>query len=316
MFVEIKNLIKLFGNLVAVNNLTFGFDSSQIYGFVGPNGAGKTTTMRILATLDTPDSGDALIGGYSSIAHPEEVRELIGFMPDYYNTYPHMVVWEYLDFFARCYGFKRKDRKQRVAGVMDFTDLIKLKDKTVDSLSKGMKQRLCLGRALIHDPKVLILDEPAAGLDPRARIELRELLKVLKDEGRAILISSHILTELSEICDGVAIIEKGGMVTSGNISDIQAKMNGAGGKDRDRKTVELRVASQREACERFLLEQMEVGEVREKGQFLCFSFEGGEDEQVSLLKRLVEKDFPVLEFKLHTESLEDIFMKLTKGEIQ
>ncbi|RME80641.1 MAG: ABC transporter ATP-binding protein [Planctomycetota bacterium] len=314
MYVQVKNLTKTFGKLYAVRNLSFHFDMGQIYGFVGPNGAGKTTTMRIMVTLDSPDKGDIKIGPYSAVYEPEEVRGLIGFMPDYYNTYPNMKVWEYLDFFCRMYGLRGKERKNRLNEIMDFTDLIKLKDKPVDGLSKGMKQRLCLGRALVNHPKVLVLDEPAAGLDPRARIELRELLKILREQGRAILVSSHILTELAEICDGVAIIEKGELVSSGKIEDIQNHLED---QERERlRTIEVHLLEKKEECIQFLLEQPEIAHVKDIGKHIAFSLRGEDEAQIDLLRKLIYQDFPILEFQKRTDSLENLFMKLTKGEIQ
>src|SRR5690242_4722876 len=220
MKVQIVNLIKHFGATRAVNDVSFTFSSGQVVGFVGPNGAGKTTTMRILATLDEPTSGDALIDGVSVVEEPERARHLVGYVPDSLPTHRDMSVHEYLDFFARAYGLKGLRRAKVIESVEEFTGLTILRDKMLVALSKGMKQRVSLARALLHDPAVLVMDEPAAGLDPRARIELRELLRVLSSQGKAILISSHILTELAEICHAAVIIERGKILRAGSLSRI------------------------------------------------------------------------------------------------
>ncbi len=207
---EVKGLRRDYGSLRAVDDVSFELEAGTILGFIGPNGAGKSTTMRILATLDTPTAGDVLLDGRSLVDAPDAARPLIGYMPDRYGTYDDVTVFEFLDFFARAYGLHGAARRKRVESVMEFTGLQPLAQKLTSALSKGMKQRVALGRTLLHDPKLLILDEPADGLDPRARIELRELLRALADQGKAVLISSHILTELAEICDSCAIIEQRG----------------------------------------------------------------------------------------------------------
>ncbi|MBI5546917.1 MAG: ABC transporter ATP-binding protein, partial [Deltaproteobacteria bacterium] len=217
---EVQGLTRLFGDLVAVDGVSFKIEKGSIFGFIGPNGAGKTTTMRIVATLDLPSTGDALVEGYSVSDHPDKVRPLLGFMPDRYGTYDDTTVGEFLDFFARAYGLKGAARTRRVEAVMEFSGLGPLRDRLTTSLSKGMQQRVAMGRALLNDPHLLVLDEPADGLDPRARIELRELLKALAAQGKAILISSHILTELSELCDACAIIERGRLLAAGPIAEI------------------------------------------------------------------------------------------------
>jgi ABC-2 type transport system ATP-binding protein len=207
--IELRRLHRVFDRTHAVNDVSFEVGAGEVFGYIGPNGAGKTTSMRILATLDEPTSGDAFVDGFSVIDDPDRVRRRLGFMPDYFGTYQNVNVREYLDFFARAYGLAGRERVRAIEHVMAFTLLNTLATKPIDGLSKGMRQRLCLGRTMIHNPSVLILDEPAAGLDPRARIELREMIGRLAEAGKAILISSHILTELAEICHKVAIIEQG-----------------------------------------------------------------------------------------------------------
>ena len=197
--IELRNLHRQFGRTRAVDDVSFSVQQGQVFGYIGPNGAGKTTSMRILATLDLPTAGDAFVDGFSVVEDPDRVRRRLGFMPDYFTTYANVNVHEYLDFFARAYQLRGRQRADAIDRVMDFTGLDVLADKPIDGLSKGMKQRLCLGRALIHDPAVMVLDEPAAGLDPRARIELREMIRTLANTGKTILISSHILTELAAI---------------------------------------------------------------------------------------------------------------------
>ena len=205
--ITLQRVHRFFDSTRAVDDVSFDVMRGEVFGYIGPNGAGKTTSMRILATLDLPTYGDALIDGFSVINDPDRVRRRLGFMPDSFGTYPNVNCREYLDFFARAYGLRGRERRDALRHVMGFTKLDGLAEKPIRGLSKGMKQRLCLGRSMVHDPSVLILDEPAAGLDPRARIELRQMIRELADAGKSILVSSHILTELAEMCDAVGIIE-------------------------------------------------------------------------------------------------------------
>ncbi|MGF1655438.1 MAG: ATP-binding cassette domain-containing protein [Verrucomicrobiales bacterium] len=214
--ISVKGLHKRYSDVYAVQDVSFDVQQGSVVGFIGANGAGKTTTMRILATLEHPDEGQAALCGFNVSEEPTEVRRRLGWMPDSYGTYDNMSVWEYMDFFARAYGFKGAERKTRVDEVMDFIDLHPLRDRMMNKLSKGMGQRLCLGRTLIHDPQVLILDEPAAGLDPKARVEFKRLVRLLAEEGKTILISSHILSELSEMCDSLLFIDQGQIVHQGD----------------------------------------------------------------------------------------------------
>src|SRR5438876_8295100 len=218
--VETQNLTKRYGNFTALTDLNLSIEMGSIYGFIGPNGAGKTTTMRILATLLEPSGGQAWVAGYPVTEAPEEVRKRIGYMPDFFGVYDNMKVWEYLDFFAAAYNVPPEKRKGLIDDLLALVDLSAKRDSFVEQLSRGMKQRLCLARTLVHEPELLILDEPASGLDPRARIELRELLKELRNLGKTILVSSHILTELAEMCTHVAIIERGHLLVNGKIGDI------------------------------------------------------------------------------------------------
>lgn len=218
--IVVDNLHRSFGKLQAVQGVSFQINHGQVVGFVGANGAGKTTTMRIMATLDYPTGGNVSIGGHNVVHYPTKVRRLLGWMPDSFGTYEHMTVLEYLDFYARALGYKGQERLQRIQEVLDFTDLTPLADRMSNKMSKGQTQRLCLGRALLHDPQILIMDEPAAGLDPKARVELKQLIRILAEEGKTILISSHILSELGEMCDSLLFIDKGRIVHHGNAESM------------------------------------------------------------------------------------------------
>lgn len=232
--IRVHNLHRSFGNVRAVRGVTFEISPGQVVGFIGQNGAGKTTTMRMMATLESPDAGSIEICGYSVIGYPYKVRRLIGWMPDAYGTYENVTVLDYLDFFARAYGYKGDERRRRIDEVMDFADLGPLADRQMKSLSKGMGQRLCLGRTLLHDPEVLILDEPAAGLDPKARMELKNLIRILADRGKTVFISSHILSELGEMCNWLLFIDSGKIVHSGSAESLKYETG-------DEITMEIRV---------------------------------------------------------------------------
>jgi ABC-2 type transport system ATP-binding protein len=309
MRVEISHLKKYFGATRAVNDVSFSFSSGQVVGFVGPNGAGKTTTMRVLATLEEPTSGDAMIDGVSVVEEPERARALVGYVPDSLPTHRDMSVREYLDFFARAYGLKGEARERVIESVEEFTGLTGIRDKMLVALSKGMKQRVSLARALLHDPPVLIMDEPAAGLDPRARIELRELLRVLSSQGKAILISSHILTELSEICHAAVIIERGSLLMAGPIEDLLT-----GGETR--RAVLIRVMGAPERLYRELLETPGIEKVNMVGADVAVEVNGDDAACCDLLAALVGRGHRVLEFKQQRANLEEIFMNVTKGAVQ
>jgi len=314
--IELRHLHRFFGKLKAVDDVSFKTYPGQVMGFIGPNGAGKTTAMRILATLDAPTAGDAFICGDSVVDDPDRVRRVVGFMPDSFGRYPNMNVVEYLDFFARAYGFRGEKRRNAIDHVLVFTELRKLADKPIDTLSKGMSQRLGLGRTLIHNPEVLVLDEPAAGLDPRARVEVRELIRLLATEmGKTVLISSHILTELGEICDSAAIIEAGRILASGTIEEIQNHKRETRG-DAHGKTLIVRVLRKPESLETWLLEQPFVSSVTVAANNVGFAFDGDESAQCRMLQSMIQEGFPVLEFQGKTESLEDAFMSITKGITQ
>jgi ABC-2 type transport system ATP-binding protein len=293
----------------AVNDVSFAVYAGEVFGYIGPNGAGKTTSMRILATLDEPTSGDAFIDGFSVIEDPDRVRRRLGFMPDYFGTYQNVNVLEYLDFFARAYGLVGRERIHAIGEVMEFTQLDRLAHKPIDGLSKGMKQRLCLGRTIIHNPSVLILDEPAAGLDPRARIELRDMIARLAEAGKAILISSHILTELAEISDRVGILEQGRLLAVGSVAEISATVQA-------RSTVRVRVLSDRDKLQRWLAARVDIEELRCDGERLLFTHSDNEESEATLLREMVLAGFSIIEFGAKHKSLEDVFLHVTEGRVQ
>jgi len=309
VLLNVRNLHRRYGKVHAVRDLSFQMERGQITGFVGPNGAGKTTAMRIAATLDVPDSGDVEIEGVSVLVEPRLARMRIGYMSDQFHPYPNLDILQYLDFFARSYGLRGSKRTKTVRSVAEFCGLMDFWDRPATGLSKGMGQRLHLAKTLLHDPQLLILDEPASGLDPRARIEFRSLLKELAANGKGVLISSHILPELGEMCDSVVVIERGQRVVAGSISEIQ--------KAADlQQAVVARVLDDVDAMERFLLVQPDVSDVVVDGARVRFSFRGDDQMMSELLSRAIEQKISVVEFARAEANLEDIFLNTTKGRLQ
>ena len=306
---QVSGITRSFGSLKAVDDVSFEVRPGQICGFIGPNGAGKTTTMRICSTLDIPDAGDVFVEGISVLEDPRGVRRRLGFMPDDFGSEANTPVSDYLDFFARARGLKGKARRKAISDVVDFTGLAPLYDKDTTALSKGMRQRAGLAVTLLHDPAVLILDEPAAGLDPRARVELRELLTIVAEMGKAILISSHILTELSEICDVVAVIEAGQIRATGKVSEIKRNLQPDLG-------FRVRCLVGADETHRFLLEQPNIEGVRIEGQHVVFNQKGQDEDAAALLARMVEGGLMPTEFTPVEADLEELFLSLTKGQIQ
>ena len=307
--IELRRLFRFFGMTRAVSDVTFEVDRGHVFGYIGPNGAGKTTSMRILATLDLPTAGDAYVDGFSCVNDPDRVRRRLGFMPDYFGTYADVDCYEYLDFFARSYGLVGRQRHQAIKHTMSFTRLDELAEKPIRGLSKGMRQRLCLGRAMIHDPAVLILDEPANGLDPRARIELREMIRQLAADGKTVLVSSHILTELAEMCDEVGIIERGQLLAVGSVAEIQKEQT-------PHREVKVRVLGGAGGLAQWLAERPDVTHVKTDGELVRFTHQGEQATEAALLREIVLADFPVAEFASHSHSLEDVFMAVTRGAVQ
>ena len=306
---EVRDVTKTYGRVKAVDDVSFAVQPGQTVGFIGPNGAGKTTTMRICATLVYPDKGDVFVGGKSVLEAPREVRAMLGFMPDSYGAYSNTTIWEYLDFYARAYGIRGDARRRRVGEVLEFTSLTDLQTKEMASLSKGLKQRLCLAKTLLHDPSVLILDEPAAGLDPRARVELRELVRALAGLDKAILVSSHILTELAEMCDSVVVIENGKLMADGSVSELTKRL-------RATTAVHVRALQGPEALEAALNLLPGVERVRREGEGVVFEHAGAPEDLARVLSELVQRGLSVVQYAPVELDLEEVFLSLTEGKMQ
>jgi ABC-2 type transport system ATP-binding protein len=329
----------------ALNDLCLELEQGDIFGFIGPNGAGKTTTIKMLATLLLPTSGTAYIAGIDVVKYPEQVRSIVGYMPDFFGVYDDIKVWEYLDFFAAAYRIPKAQRPQIIDDVLALTDLTGKKDAYVEALSRGMKQRLCLAKTLVHDPKVMLLDEPASGLDPRARIEIRELLKELQAMGKTIIISSHILPEMEEFCNKIGIIERGELIVAGDVNTIARQVRG-------QHTIEIGIVDELERAHDLLLQMGEV--VREvkrlhgrrqrgdsedgteetsdaparpqtlqrnghhagtTGGLLQIGYIGEVDEEYRVLAALVTAGIKVRSFYTPETDLEDVFLRVTKGQV-
>jgi ABC-2 type transport system ATP-binding protein len=311
--VRTDGLVKRYDRTVAVAGIDLAIERGEIFGLVGPNGAGKTTTLRMLATLLRPDAGTAEIDGWSVSRNPDEVRRVLGFMPDAFGVYDDMKVWEYLDFFARCYGLPAAGRRRMIGDLLELVDLAERRDAYVQNLSRGMQQRLCLAHALVHDPAVLLLDEPASGLDPRARVELRELLRELRSMGKTIVISSHILPELEELCTSVAIVDRGQVLAQGRVADIERRL---------RFGAVLRV--------RLLLDEAELGAARDR--FAAYpdvasatiladgtielGFRGDDAASARLLAESVAAGLPIVSFARAASDLEELFLQVTGQELE
>lgn len=303
--IRTQQLTKHYGKMKALEDLNLHIEKGQVFGFIGPNGAGKSTTMMILSCLLLPTSGTAYVGGYNVLTHPEEVRQLVGYMPDFFGVYDNLKTTEYLDFYAGAYFIPKSKRPGLIADLLKLVNLSNKKDAYVDSLSRGMKQRLGLARCLIHNPEVLILDEPASGLDPRARIELREILKELKRMKKTIMISSHILPELAEICDQIGVIEKGRMLACGSVEEMALRVKGI-------HVLLVRVLKERERAARILEEHPQVKQVDDQRDHLRVMFTGSKADQAALLKYLLAEEVPVVDFSADKENLEDVFLAITE----
>lgn len=323
MQIEVRHLTRIFDTTRAVDDLSFSLQSGDVIGFVGPNGSGKTTTLSIMATLDEPTSGDVLLDGVSILDYPEIARRRVGFMSDDLPGLNNITAHEYIDFFARAFGLRGSRLAQATQEVEDFTGVTPLRDKLISSLSKGMKQRVSLARALVHDPELLIMDEPANGLDPRARIELRELVKLLAESGKAILLSSHILTELAEMCTGLVIIEKGRLVSSGNLDEVAQCTRSATSQH-----VSIRVLGLTpDALRMRLLEIPHVTDVGIRGAdcFVTLSLPPPSTDAsptahtdaalAALLTDIQSRDLQVVNFHVESVNLEDVFMQITSGQV-
>ncbi len=313
--IETVNLTRRYGKTLALDNLNLQVARGSIYGFIGPNGAGKTTTLRLLAGLLEPTSGEILLMGNYLRADGSEGQHLVGYMPDFFGVYDDLRVWEYLDFFARCYGLSGTRRQSTVDQLLDLVDLTAKREAFVQSLSRGMQQRLCLAHALVHDPPILLLDEPASGLDPRARVELRELLRTLRDMEKTIFLSSHILSELAEICTEIGIIDTGRMVVSGTVEAVRRQLQGGN-------ILRIRVLHAAEQAatvmhnlepDNNLPEILQVQLDKSDTHLLHVELnQATEDQQAALLAYLLNQGIPVSDYHMQAEDLEHLFLRLTE----
>ncbi|TCT15560.1 ABC-2 type transport system ATP-binding protein [Natranaerovirga pectinivora] len=305
----IKNLYKSYGKFLALDNLNLEIKRGEIFGFVGPNGAGKTTTMRIVSGLLKADSGEVYVDGVNAMRDTKALKEKIGYMPDFFGVYDNLKAIEYLEFYASIYKIVGSDARQIC---LDLLELVNLSDKAntyVDSLSRGMKQRLCLARCLVHNPELLILDEPASGMDPRARYEMKEILKNLKELGKTIIVSSHILPELAEVCSKVGIIDKGRLMVSGTVDEIMYNMN-------HMTPLKIKVLRDTEKAVKFLKEQPNIDHIKVSDSLITANFNGGEDDTVEMLQKLIKNEIPVLSFGQEAGNLETLFIQITDNEVE
>jgi ABC-2 type transport system ATP-binding protein len=319
--IETRGLTRNYGKLTAVQDLNLVIPQGSLFGLIGPNGAGKTTTLRMLAGLLDPSSGEILVNGQPVNQKSDDLRRQIGYMPDFFGVYEDLVVWEYLDFFARCYNLPTRRRQQVIDELLDLVDLSEKREAYVHTLSRGMRQRLCLAHAMVHDPQVLLLDEPASGLDPRARVEMRELLRELGAMGKTVVLSSHILAELAELCDSIGIIERGQLVVSGRLEDVRARVQAG-------KILRIRTLSDVSGLVTLLRGQPGVGQIfpangngngnggdQQPSNELEVEFTGDEDAVANLLEVLITQKVRIASFsEMHT-GLEEVFLRLTKGEV-
>lgn len=340
--VQIKHLRKEYPSegkgtpAVAVKDLSLELEKGDIFGFIGPNGAGKTTTLKMLCGLIVPSAGTALLDDIDVVRFPEQIRSIVGYMPDVYGLYDDIKVWEYLDFFAAAYRIPREKRTQIVDDVLALTDLTEKKQSYVNKLSRGMQQRLCLAKVLVHDPKVMLLDEPASGLDPRARIEIRELLKELQSMGKTIIVSSHILPEMEEFCNKIGIIERGELIVAGDVNTIARQVRG-------KQVINIGVIEETERAEALLMSMPElVSDVKVttglreipnqpeeerrqltlqrieqsgRGGVIQIGYVGELDEEYKVLSALVQAGIKVRSFHTPETDLEDVFLRVTKGQV-
>jgi ABC-2 type transport system ATP-binding protein len=304
--IELFEFGKDYGDFSAVQSLTLKIEAGEMFGFIGPNGAGKSTTIRYLATLLKASRGDATVNGFSVNTDPMSVRRSIGYMPDDFGVYDGMKVWEFLDFFAVAYKIGRTQRKQVIMDVLELLDLAHKRDDFVNGLSRGMKQRLCLAKTLVHDPPVLILDEPTSGLDPRARIEVKALLKELRRMGKTILISSHILSELADCCSSIGIIERGQLLMNGPIESVYRQI-------RRNRIVDIRFNDKVEAAVSILRSCPELRDLDIDGNRVVVELETDDAGLAQIINRLVDENIPMRSFNDKEPTLEDVFMLVTKG---
>jgi ABC-2 type transport system ATP-binding protein len=302
--IEIRNLRKEYDGTVALENLQLDVSEGEVFGLIGPNGAGKTTLIRILATLLEPTYGSVRIGGIDLLEDPLRVHPLIGYMSDFFSLYDQMLVWEYLDHFARCYGVDRHRRDRLIAEALELVSLQVRRDAEIKSLSRGMRQRLCFAKSLLHEPKVLLLDEPASGLDPAGRIEFRGLIKTLHEMGRTILISSHILTEMADFCSSVGILEQGRLLASGRVDDIVRQLQSG-------MRLEIEVADGLDSLVTLLESHDSTDDVQvSEGRVRC-RWTAGRDRLPELHRQIVGANILLVSFSVRSDNLEDLYMRIS-----
>jgi ABC-2 type transport system ATP-binding protein len=313
--IQITNLTQVHQNRKVIDNLSLAVEEGEVFGFVGPNGTGKTATIRVMATLLAPTYGDVLIDGHSVKSAPELVRKIIGYVPDHCGFYPGMTTWEYLDFFGACYKIYHRERAELISTLLELVDLSDQEDSRVEDLSLGMRQRLSLARALLHDPKVLILDNPLSGLDPNVRGEFLELLSELAQMGKTIFLSSHILMDIAAICDRVGILETSRMVAYGSVDELSSQLNLG-------RAIQMRLSGQPEKIQAILKSNPYVSETIieevepvEGITTIKIKFSGGNEKVIELLTVLVRLGYQILSFEVDTKELEDLFLYITKGNV-
>ncbi|WP_066503810.1 ABC transporter ATP-binding protein [Abyssisolibacter fermentans] len=304
---KIDNITKFYGDFKAVDNISMEVSKGNIYGFVGPNGAGKTTLFKMIATLLKPSAGKIFLNGKNVVKDYKYARGETGYMPDFFGVYNDLKTYEYMEFYADINYVPYKNRKKKIDELLELVNLVNKKYDYVDSLSRGMKQRLCLARCLIHDPSFLILDEPASGMDPRARIEMKNILKTLQDSGKTILISSHILPELAELCNQIGIIQEGKIEFSGSVDDIMKEVYKSN-------ILEIKVLGNKNKALNILNSYEDVIKATNTGDYIKVSFDGNETQMADMLKYLIRNDVDVVSYNEAKTDLEDIFMKVTRGD--
>ncbi|HEV2969694.1 MAG TPA: ABC transporter ATP-binding protein [Pirellulales bacterium] len=304
--IELRDFSKRYGDFKAVDKLNLKIEAGEMFGFIGPNGAGKSTTIRFLATLLKASHGEGIVNGHSVTRDPLGVRRSVGYMPDNFGVYDGMKVWEFLDFFAVAYQIPRARRKQVIADVLELLDLVHKRDDFVNGLSRGMKQRLCLAKTLVHDPPVLILDEPSSGLDPRARLEFKALMKELRRMGKTILISSHILSELADCCTSIGIIERGQLLMHGPIEDVYRRI-------RRNRLIEIKFVDRMDVGLSIVRSMPETRDVRVEDHRATIELEGDDAKVAQLLDMLMQQGVRLRSFNDKDPTLEDVFMLVTKG---
>ena len=303
---EIKQLNKKFGKFTALNNLDLHIDKGDIFGFVGHNGAGKTTTMKIVAGLLSATSGQVYVDGIDVFANRKEIKRKIGYMPDFFGTYDNLKALEYMEFYASMYGIEGAQARQTSLNLMELVNLSDKTDAYVDSLSRGMKQRLCLARSLVHNPDLLILDEPASGLDPRARFEMKEIMKNLGSMGKTVIISSHILPELADMCSTIGIMQHGSLIMHGTVDEIQMQAMHS-------RPLNIRVLERKEDAIRILREDPNTKKVSEREDYIVADYVGDDIDTARLLKRLMDSEILVESFYKEKGNLESLFLELTSA---